>query len=54
MSEQDRGSVAKEKRPRDPEKWIHRPIEKYRKGEGATRTIEDLERQPRTRGTHEG
>jgi O-methyltransferase len=22
----------KEKRPRDPEKWIHRPMEKYRKG----------------------
>jgi O-methyltransferase len=27
--------VKKEKRPRDPEKWIHRPIEKYRKGKHA-------------------
>ena len=26
---------AKEKRPRDPEKWIHRPTEKYRKGKFA-------------------
>jgi len=25
----------KEKRPRDPEKWIHRPIEKFRKGKNA-------------------
>lgn len=24
-----------EKRPRDPEKWMHRPIEKYRKGKNA-------------------
>ncbi len=28
-------SPKKDKRPRDPEQWIHRPIEKYRKGKGA-------------------
>jgi hypothetical protein len=27
--------AAKEKRPRDPERWIHRPMEKYRKGKDA-------------------
>ena len=27
--------MSKEKRPRDPELWIHRPIIKYRKGKGA-------------------
>ena len=34
MSEQERVAPKKEKRPRDPEKWIHRPMEKYRKGTG--------------------
>ena len=34
MSEQEQAAPAKEKRPRDPEKWIHRPMEKYRKGQG--------------------
>jgi hypothetical protein len=32
--DQKGGASAKEKRPRDPEKWIHRPMEKYRKGKG--------------------
>ncbi len=29
------GRTDEEKRPRDPDKWIHRPMEKYRKGKHA-------------------
>jgi hypothetical protein len=28
----EQAAVAKDKRPRDPDKWTHRPMEKYRKG----------------------
>ena len=35
MTEQNEERPDDEKRPRDPEKWIQRPILKYRKGKGA-------------------
>ena len=32
---QPQAAPAKEKRSRDPEQWIHRPMKKYRKGKSA-------------------
>jgi hypothetical protein len=34
-SSQEPAAPKKDKRPRDPELWVHRPMEKYRKGKGA-------------------